>query len=506
MKRIYNNKLFYFIGLMVLLDMTFSCSEDFYESKIGDRIFLNQHFNNAIDVQITYLGVTSLLQEILPNYILVDGLLSDQMEVTQSADVALRSIYNRNISSGNPFIGGSGYYKVIISANDALKNIDQVIEKDQDYDTLDNRAYKAALIAYRSWAYFNYVRLYGEAALIPDEMSSLTEISKLPVINRVDMMDTLINHLTPYIHDNESDIVELYVFNSINNKALLGEIYLERGDYEKAVELLKAAIESYGNEARTYKITSSFGMEDYANIFINSFANDNTVMAAVPFSFEDGQKNPLEDYFNYNHYYMIKPTMNIINSFNSQIQQTDGIGDIYRGKGVSFNTVPDTDNDEYYISKYSLDETVLYSADIILYRSADIHLLLAEALNRTGESDLAMTILNNGMSDLSPRPDGYARWSRNVGIRGRVFLKAQTVPDGTADPLLYREDLIIKERALELAFEGKRWFDLMRIARRRNDPSYLANRVAAKYEDQAKANQIWNWLMNEENWYLPIAK
>ncbi len=506
MERIYNNKLFYFIGLIVVLGMTFSCSEDFYDAKIGDRIFPDQHFNNVIDVDITYLGVTSILQEILPNYILIDGLLSDQMEITQSADVGLRNIYNHNISSGNPYIDGSGYYRVIISANDALNNINQVIAKDQGYDTLDNKFYRAALIAYRSWAYFNYVRLFGEATLIPDEMSSLTEASKLSVINRVDMMDTLINHLTPYIHDNESDIAERYITNAVNSKALLGEIYLEKGDYEKAAELLKAAIESYGNDLRLYKLTNSFGMEDYANLFINSLANSNDVMAAVPFSFEDGQKNPLEDYFNYDHYYMLKPTMKIINSFNSEIQQTDGIGDIYRGKGVNFNTVPDTDESEYYISKYSLDETVLYSADIILYRAADIHLLLAEALNRIGEWGLALTLVNNGISELSPKPDGYARWSRNVGVRGRVFLKAVTVPDDTADPLLYREDLIIKERSLELAFEGKRWFDLMRIARRRNDPSYLANAVAAKYEDQDKANQIWNLLMNVENWYLPAPK
>lgn len=506
MERIYNNKLFYFIGLMVVLGMTFSCSEDFYDAKIGDRIFPEQHYNNALDVEISYIGVTSVLQEILPDYILVDGLLSDQMEITQSADVSLRSIYNHNISSGNPYIDGSGYYKVIIAANDVLNNINQVIEKDQGYDTLDNKFYRAALIAYRSWAYFNYVRLYGEATLIPDEMSSFTDPSQLPVINRVDMMDTLINHLTPYIHDNESDIAEAYIVNSINSKALLGEIYLERGDYEKAAELLKAAIESYGNELRVYKLTSTFGMEDYASLFINSLANDNDIMAAVPFSFEDGQKNPLEDYFNYYLYYMIKPTMNIINSFNSQIQQNDGVGDIYRGIGVNFDSVPGSGGSEYYISKYSLDETVLYSADIILYRAADIHLLLAEALNRAGEWSLALTLLNNGIGDLSPKPDGYARWSRNVGVRGRVFLKAQTVPEGTADPLLYREDLIINERSLELAFEGKRWFDLMRIARRRNDPSYLANRVAAKYEDQAKADQIWNLLMDQENWYLPAAK
>ncbi len=505
MERIYN-KTSYLFGIMVMLFITISCSEDFFEAKIGDRIFPDQHFNNYIDVQISYLGVTSILQEIAPNYILVDGLLSDQMEVTQTADVALRNIYEHNISITNPFIDGSGYYRVIISANDALKNIDQVVEKDQDYDTLDNKSYRGALIGYRSWAYFNYVRLYGEAALIPDEMSSITETSGLQMVSRIAMLDTLINHLTPYIHDNESEIAEQYVFNSINNKALLGEIYLERGDYEKAAELLKAAVESYGNNSAVYKVDKAFSMADYANLFINSFANQTAVMAAVPFSFEDGQKNTLEDYFRYDLYYMIKPAADIIDSFNSQIQQTDGIGDIYRGMGVNFKTVPGTDDMEFYISKYSLDESVMYSADIILYRSADIHLLLAEALNLTGKPDLAMTLLNNGMSELSPRPDGYSRWGRNLGIRGRVFLKAQTVPDGTADPQRYREDLIIQERALELAFEGKRWFDLMRIARRRNDPSYLANRVAAKYDDPVKADQVRNWLMNEQNWYLPVSK
>ena len=42
------------------------------------------------------------------------------------------------------------------------------------------------------------------------------------------------------------------------------------------------------------------------------------------------------------------------------------------------------------------------------------------------------------------------------------------------------ESAIIKEGALENAFEGTRWADLLRISLRRNDPSIIADRVYNK--------------------------
>lgn len=71
-----------------------------------------------------------------------------------------------------------------------------------------------------------------------------------------------------------------------------------------------------------------------------------------------------------------------------------------------------------------------------------------------------------------------------------------------SDTIEYIEQRIIDELALESAFEGNRFGDLMRFAKRRNDPEFLAHRVAHR-GDFENPEAIKALLMDENNWYLP---
>ena len=65
------------------------------------------------------------------------------------------------------------------------------------------------------------------------------------------------------------------------------------------------------------------------------------------------------------------------------------------------------------------------------------------------------------------------------------------------------EDLIIDEYGLETAFEGNRFNDLMRVAIRRNDPTYLADKVARrKGEGHGRNEDLFIRLSNSDNWYI----
>ncbi len=188
------------------------------------------------------------------------------------------------------------------------------------------------------------------------------------------------------------------------------------------------------------------------------------------------------------------------------------------------------------------------SRNVHIYRRMMVYLRMAEALNRAGFPRMAYQILatglNNDVIDEKVLPyctnldeqafisqfnfpnTNYRLYSAStllsftsqantIGIhsRGSGFSDANKyyqMPEGdascqdAADSLAYQiekvEDMIVDEGALEFAFEGTRYYDLMRVALRRGEPAYLADRVYAR-SGKGK-NAIQTDLYDTNNWYL----
>jgi starch-binding outer membrane protein, SusD/RagB family len=173
-----------------------------------------------------------------------------------------------------------------------------------------------------------------------------------------------------------------------------------------------------------------------------------------------------------------------------------------------------------------------------LARAATLHLHYSEAANRAGKHRLAYALVNKGIAyTYDPFPgnnvansrdvtnfhqtflpwpyDFDARggqapayrntWYRNIGIRGRANLKQVTLP--VTDSITNVENMIITEDALELAYEGERWSDLLRVAIRRNDPAFIADKVYDKLRKSGlsvgAATAARSKLMAKD-WFLPF--
>lgn len=510
---------FFLAILSTLLITSFGCSDTFFEEKAGDRITPDQHYQTIYDAMVSLQGTIMPLQEMMPRLILLDGLRSDMMEVTNNADAYMRDINDQIFSVSNPYTNTAELYQIIINVNEILANIDKVSLKDRNFDETYAVNYKGALLGFRGWAYLTLVRLYGKAAYIEDNMVSLPGGSLAQkVITKDAMIDTLINQITPYIQNSVvSGKVELRIGHFPNTKALLGELYLEKGDYANAALYLKLACESYMNQPSLLKVDKTFKDALWFNIFFNADGQLLENIGVIPYSSTEGQYNPLTQWVGHSFQYLVRPTQMRVDSFMSQLPSAGAPGDLYRGLGItfgvdttSFTWLTDTTytfETENFITKYEINASEPFSSDLVYSRAADLHLLLAEALNRSGDSKSALMLLNAGVNKENPKPAAYSKWANNLGVRGRVSLKSKTVPATmSADSVtMMVEDYIIEERALELAFEGKRWDDLVRVAVRRGTPEYLADKIALKYGDpgSSKYEEMHAKLMNPANWYLP---
>ena len=504
-------------SLMILLVLLSAC-EKMLEHPNDSLLPEDKAYVDEFSARSSVMGVYALLQDVAQQLIILGELQGDLLTVTENADNDLRQLNEHRADARNEYADPSGFFKVIVNCNEVLHKIHRARENDENISELELATYLAELKLIRAWVYFKMVQIYGPVPYFEEPLSdynrSLDLTSKLDSLQTEDfILDTILSQIET-VDTFELNMLEespffALRFTKFTNWALQGDIHLWRNDYGKAKVIFDRvanilATEGFAGTTRLpYLNTFNYEDVNWKDIFQFNYSSgpfETLAILVIPFSKLYNQQHSLQRLFMYGEggEYLLKPTDYMLNTFQSQQviryevqpQERGTPGDLNRGKEVTYDSI----DGHPVVYKYSLfREPFDNDAGIFVYRTADFHLKTCETYARVRKTKDALAHLNDG---------NLYKSAWGTGTRTRANVTGVSVEDlRFVDPV---EDLIVEERALELAYEGHRWFDLMRIARHRDDPSYLADKVAAKFEDEQKREEVRSRLMDMDNWYLPL--
>ncbi len=542
MKNMSMRRTFFVCGIATMA-LTFGGCSDYFEVDTNDILLDKDYVKESNELYSGYMGVASKMQAIADQTVFLSDLRTDLLEPTVNAPQDLWDLYNFKEKSGNSFANPRPYYDLIVNANAYLSKI--IAYRKNNPTAIEEAHYQALIsgtIRFKVWTYLTLGKLYGQVAYFDDPDLNLDKIGEIPVIGFDELIPRLIslmesgvdgvnglyetnwgNILYPGVPANEQDLVWNMICPS--PAPLRMELYLWNNDYQRVVDVGIPFI--YDSGGRRYKI----GNDDYNGEWVQVFTRDpitktRVLINVVPYDFERNQTNRLISFFSNQEpsLYYLKPTEVAMQRHASQLRY-DGhtLGDQYRGENYTYFF----QNGQWVIRKFSRDreavsEIYKNNVHIVIYRDADVHFFLIEALNNLGKFSEAEALLNDGIEQYVIRNVGNLQapfddevmnteLKRNWGIRRRVNL-GPVYPQGLskedidteAEKLEYMEALdrlVVEETLMESAGEAKAYFALMRIAKRWNDPSILADIVSAKYPDGQK-QQVRGHLMNEQNWFV----
>ncbi|MFD1144451.1 RagB/SusD family nutrient uptake outer membrane protein [Larkinella insperata] len=294
----------------------------------------------------------------------------------------------------------------------------------------------------RALMYFNLVRVFGDVPLVVKEIIDPQEgyeYSRTPV---ADIYAQIIKDLT----EAEAALPATYTGTNVGRatsgaaKSLLGKVHLTRKNYRDAAGKLKEVI-----DAGTYELLPS-----YASVFQASNKNHKESIFDVQY-----KKGSIGEGSNFANQYAPENSGNAVIQFGGagNNQPTPDLiaayepGDLRKDVSLatSYTNTSGAKIDYNFVRKYRDAPVVNNDSEDNwpVLRYADVLLMYAEALNETGNTADALPYLNR--------------------IRTRAGLAAKTAAEvGTQAAMRMTLE---QERRVELAFEGHRWFDLVRTGR-----------------------------------------
>ena len=437
------------------------------------------------------------------NMIIWGDFRSDELVVTSTLPssatykTALAQIYSLNIETENAFTSWYPFYSAINYCNLVLEKAEGVIAVDPDYTRGDYDANKAQMLALRAFCYFYLTKVFHDIPVTPGAYLNSSDDLNAPQANPDSVLTMCINDLqeaSKYAISGSTygDWRDKGYLNQDGINAILADIYLWRAsvnrsasDYEACVDycdkIISAKKEAYEQNPRRRRfgnddVEQDYYLSDYSDMYNDIFGqtgqNADESIFELQFRNSNATNSGLDQmYFRYNNassngYGYLKAA-----PIYGKVDQT--------GSGVWTNSVDQrlyeflydatsTNTEQFGVRKFvaTASAGTSNSADSkrdtrsavyqnwILYRLTDVMLMKAEALVQ--------------LYNLEGKAEGDTRNEEAFAICQFINNRALSDANKSSYAMKYSvykdkmEELVLAERARELCFEGKRWFDLMR--------------------------------------------
>lgn len=453
------------IMAFLIIMIGYSC-DDYLEILPEGQENTENYFNSQSDYEDALVGVYDLLATTYLNNILGEIASDNSLAGGENPTDVLdwQQIDNMTHTPDNGALRNifQWMYAGISRANYIMEFKDKIDFEGKEQIIAEN-------LFLRSYYYFELVKYFGDVPMYLNSRISIEQSQSIDRTPKTQVYAQLEQDLLIAIDDLPFQQNQNGRVTKGAALALLGKIYLYQEKFSEAANTLDQVINS-----GQYQLVQDFG-----TIFLNS--NENNVESvfevqyfggegggfgcfqcvegnvAVGFMgprFTGGNFSPFTSGFSFN-----PPTAELFNSFSADDERRDpSILDmeafVAARPSVTFNIGNPDDYTGYYNKKYipyaeanSPDTNLTHSNNYRAIRYSDVLLMAAEAYNRGGIND------------------GKAREYTNM-VRARAGLDEITSSGSNLTQDIY------KERRLELAGEGHRFFDQVRTGQTNSIPGF----------------------------------
>ncbi|MCG8476697.1 MAG: RagB/SusD family nutrient uptake outer membrane protein [Cytophagales bacterium] len=388
-------------------------------------------------------------------------------------------VNNQDYNSNNAVFNWGGIYGVISKANFIIKRTPDVLEEDLSFTQNEANQFIAEARFARALMYFYLIRTFYEVPLVTEPFEDDNRKFTQPAVSQENVLEQIHKDL----EFAEKHCPEQYEKIAVTKgratkgavRALLADIYLWEERYDDCL----AAIDRLEQQ-------NMYGLLKASEWFKNfNPGNTNESIFELQFDQKLEQKGKVFDYFESDSKFF-----NLNTEFLEDISALSSL-DVRGEYGTLVSKEKQFPILWKYYGKYGAKKDTDVRPDDdravnwIMYRYAEIVLMKAEAYAYKGNFDDAWNELNRIIS----RADGEVHQNKPNDI-----------------DILLNE--ILHERAIELAFEGKRWFDVFRLAKADNfKRKDLAINVLLKgVKNVTERTLLQNRLKNPLSFYLPISQ